>query len=1092
MKVWTRRLALLGISCTLLLAATPGAAMLAPSLVASRAITLHATGRGILAPARIVNLRKAAEAGSAPGQHPALVLPFLTVHSSPSAVSHPRAAVPTQLTPIGGVAQPLSAAPQTATAARPGVLASFPAASYSADTALFGSDQPPEPPDTQIAAGGSDLVEPVNDTLWVWSKTGTPLVHADLRVFFPVPSGYEFGDPRVAFDPLTDRWFMSGLAFDRSNSNSIVYLAASETSDPLGTWYFYTVSSKTGIIQDQPKVGFDSNVVALSWNDYLGATFTGQETWILNKSEVLAGGPVAPSSFGPDATRFDVVPAISLSTASTEYAAYNSSCGASTTGTCPTGAPAIGVVSLTGIPPNIVTWTESDPAIVATINPPAADQPGAAASVVTNDDRFLADTFDNGTLYVSGNDGCVPSGDSTERSCARLIEVATATTSVTVDGDLSYSGASLYYPAVVPDSKGNVLLAATYSSTVVYPEAVGLAIASGASSFSGTAFRSGAGVYSGNRWGDYSGAALDPTDPNHVWLAAEYAPVSGGDWGTAIGELTLAAPSVTGVRPNSGPTGGGTAVTVSGSNFASSDTVDFGATAATSATVVSPAQIDAVSPPGSAGTIDVTVATPAGTSATSSADQFAYVVPALAVTTTTLPTGRIGRAYSATLAASGGTTPYTWSISSGALPTGLTLAASTGVISGTPTGTAGTTSFTVMVDDSSSPVQSVTQALSITLAPPGGAYTALPPTRLLDSRSTGQTLGPGASLNLTVTGGSVPANATAVALNVTVTNTTAGSYLSVYPTGGSRPLLSNLNWGAGETVPNLVMVPVGTNGEVTFYNDLGNTDVVVDLEGYFAPEASGSTAGSYVPLSPARITDTRAGSGEPNSGLTLGAGGTLNVQVTGVGGVPSTGVRGVVMNVTVADTTAASYLTVYPQGGVCPLASNLNWTAGEIIANRVVVPVNSSNGQITIYNQLGSTDVVIDVNGYFTTGVTIPANESLFTPITPVRVLDTRSTGQILGAGAILTEQMGGVDGIAATATAVVTNVTAVDTTAASYFTVYPGGARPTASDVNWGAGQIVPNLTLASLSNGGGVYIYNNSGSANVIVDAFGYFSPD
>ena len=373
----------------------------------------------------------------------------------------------------------------------------------------------------------------------------------------------------------------------------------------------------------------------------------------------------------------------------------------------------------------------------------------------------------------------------------------------------------------------------------------------------------------------------------------------------------------------------------------------------------------------------------------------------------------------------------------------------------------------------------------------GGAYTALTPTRLLDTRTNGETLGPAGSLNLTVTGGAVPSDATAVALNVTVTDTTAASYLSVYPSGGSRPVVSNLNWVAGETVPNLVIVPVGASGQVTFYNYSGQTDVLVDLEGYFAPEASGSTAGSYVPLVPARITDTRTGSGFPNAGSTLTAGGSLNIQVAGAGGVASTGVTAALMNVTVTDTTAASFLTAYPSGATLPTASNLNWTAGETVANRVVVPVSSS-GQITLYNHSGQTNVIVDVDGYFTDGTTAPSTASLYLPITPVRVLDTRQTSGPLAAGTTIEQQLGGVDGIGSNASAVVSNVTAVDTTAASYCTIYPTGTnRPTASDVNWSAGQIVPNLTVATLSSSGAINIYNHAGSADVIVDAFGYFSP-
>jgi len=372
-----------------------------------------------------------------------------------------------------------------------------------------------------------------------------------------------------------------------------------------------------------------------------------------------------------------------------------------------------------------------------------------------------------------------------------------------------------------------------------------------------------------------------------------------------------------------------------------------------------------------------------------------------------------------------------------------------------------------------------------------GAYQALSPSRLLDTRATGQTLPANGSLNLTVTGGSVPAAATAVALNVTVTDTTASSYLSVYPAGQTRPLLSNLNWVAGETVPNLVIVPIGSGGQVTFYNYQGRADVLVDLEGYFAPEATGTTAGSYVPLTPARITDTRPGSGEPNSGDTLGQGTTLDVQVAGAGGVPVTGAGAALLNVTVTGTTASSYLTVYPQGSPFPGSSNLNWVAGDTVPNRVVVPVGPS-GQIAVFNYQGSADVVIDVDGYFTDGSTTPAAASLYSPITPVRVLDTRNTDQTLGPEVSLTQVMAGVDGIALNADAVVTNVTVTDTTASSYLTVYPGGAAPLASDLNWVAGQTVPNLTVATLDAAGDVSAFNQNGGADVIVDAFGYFVPE
>jgi hypothetical protein len=290
------------------------------------------------------------------------------------------------------------------------------------------------------------------------------------------------------------------------------------------------------------------------------------------------------------------------------------------------------------------------------------------------------------------------------------------------------------------------------------------------------------------------------------------------------------------------------------------------------------------------------------------------------------------------------------------------------------------------------PVSAHTQALTNQVSSTAAsAYNAMTPVRLLDTRTTSP-MGPNSTMNLnveTATSG-VPSNATAVALNVTVTGTTDSGYLSVYPTGASQPTVSNLNWVMGETVPNSVIVPVGSGGSITFYNHTGNTNVVVDLEGYFAPESGGSTAGAYVPLTPTRITDTRTGSGYPNAGSTLTAGKTLNVQVTGEGGVPA-GATGAILNVTATNTTAAGYLTVFPAGATQPTASNLNWTAGETVANRVLASL-SSTGMVSIYNYTGSTNVVVDVSGYFTANTTLPTNASLYTAITPIRLVDQYHT----------------------------------------------------------------------------------------------------
>lgn len=394
--------------------------------------------------------------------------------------------------------------------------------------------------------------------------------------------------------------------------------------------------------------------------------------------------------------------------------------------------------------------------------------------------------------------------------------------------------------------------------------------------------------------------------------------------------------------------------------------------------------------------------------------------------------------------------------------------------------------------------------ISATSTNVAGAYTALAPTRIVDTRpgsgyaDAGQSLGPQSTLAITVAGlGGVPSAATAVAINVTVTDASAASFLSIYPAGGAQPLVSSLNWAAGETVPNLVIVPVGTGNQVNLYNDAGSVDVIVDLEGYFAPESTGSTVGSYVALTPARITDTRPGSPGPNQGHTLGPGASLPIQVTGAGGVPTSlsDVQGVLLNVTVTNTSAASDLTVYPEGGTVPNVSNLNWGPGQTLANRVVVPVSTSAGQITVFNEAGNADVIVDVDGYFTKG-TAPAGASLYTAISPTRLIDTRSGSGYLGAGQTLspqftlTEPLASIGSLGSNVTAVVSNVTATDTTAPSFFTVYPGPTLPTASDLNWTTGATVANLTIATVDSTGNVSFYNDAGTTDLVTDVFGYFS--
>src|SRR5450631_2277679 len=235
---------------------------------------------------------------------------------------------------------------------------------------------------------------------------------------------------------------------------------------------------------------------------------------------------------------------------------------------------------------------------------------------------------------------------------------------------------------------------------------------------------------------------------------------------------------------------------------------------------------------------------------------------------------------------------------------------------------------------------------------PGG-YVSLTPTRLLDTRTglgaAKAPVGPGAAVHLQVLGrGGVPAaGVSAVVLNVTVTGPTASGVVSVYADQTTRPTASNLNYVKAQTVPNLVIAPVGTNGKVALYNgSAGTTQLVADVFGYYL-SGTPSVPGAYGSLTPTRLLDTRTGLGAAKA--PVGPGAAVHLQVLGRGGVPAAGVSAVVLNVTVTGPTASGVVSVYADQTTRPTASNLNYVKAQTVPNLVIAPVGT-NGKVALYN----------------------------------------------------------------------------------------------------------------------------------------------
>lgn len=257
------------------------------------------------------------------------------------------------------------------------------------------------------------------------------------------------------------------------------------------------------------------------------------------------------------------------------------------------------------------------------------------------------------------------------------------------------------------------------------------------------------------------------------------------------------------------------------------------------------------------------------------------------------------------------------------------------------------------------------------------------------------------------------------------------------------------------------------------------------------PHASSTTAGTYVPLNPVRITDTRSGSPYPNAGKKLGSTGSLNVQVEGSGGVPLDGVSAAVLNVTVVAPTAESYFAVFPEGTTRPAISNLHFTTNAISANLVTVPLGNQGG-VTIFNAVGSANVLVDVEGYYTTS---PGSTGLYDPLVPYRILGNLEAGATVGPGTSTPVRVAGIGGVPDQVSAIVANVTVADSTGSGYLTLFAAPdlgspSPPPVSDVNFTTGQIVSNRVIVPVGANGAIEVYNPTGSAQVDVDLDGYYT--
>lgn len=438
------------------------------------------------------------------------------------------------------------------------------------------------PPDPILAAGPSHLIGAVNSNFGIFSKSGTLLFQTAANSWFSnvLPNITALGgafDPKVIYDPAAGRWILVYLATDEK-TESWVLLSVSNTSDPTGNWCNIPLrgdrngNSASGNWSDYEGVGLDNQAVYITTNQFQltpggDGKFQYSRLRIIPKSQ-LYGGCISPSYFDfwdladPASTServFTLRPAFTFGTPGVEYLVNNSPFETSTYFT---------LWSLTNPLSGSPTLTAQNVPVTATTAPPNADQQDgtggtsdcpAPCLIDTGEGRLLDLMYRNGSLWTSH---AVAGGTGDDYSRVRYVRLGVGGGPPAVLEDVSFGvdGCWYYYPAVALDQNSNLAMVFTRSCTNEYAGLRYTTRATTDTTLQGsTLLKSGETNYlnpaSGkNRWGDYSGAAVDPADPSKLWLFGEYAASPANTWGTWAGQVAISGVPLPTPTPTATPT----------------------------------------------------------------------------------------------------------------------------------------------------------------------------------------------------------------------------------------------------------------------------------------------------------------------------------------------------------------------------------------------------------------------------------------------------------------------------------------------------------------------------------------------------------
>ncbi|MGZ8501588.1 MAG: hypothetical protein ACXWW6_01920 [Candidatus Limnocylindrales bacterium] len=818
-----------------------------------------------------------------------------------------------------------------------------------------------EPPDPWVAVGPEHVVQAVNLSMRITDRQGTLAVpDVALPDFFQLPAvGFFDSDPHVIYDSLHGRWLATEVSWDCFPGGGATFghgyldFAVTRTSDPTGSWdqYFATFDD---VLPDFPAPGTTTDKIGLASNIFgmvagpdcvTGASpFLAGDVIYMDWADLLDRGSVTlMESVFPETDNTDPLhpnqhwftPRVAVqvpATSSRIHIVAQFDYGTGTIG--------LGYVSLVGSVKagtlhleRVDNLTDEYPLVTGFVDPAPPNQPGSPATIVDAVDSRPTDAIWQGDrLVLVSTTSCTPAGDTIVRDCVRVTELDTSTVGTGLNDTatpvqdflVAENGEDSYMGGVGLTGNGTLHVGWTKSSATAgdFPSSwtAHQVLGDALNSLSPRqGLGEGTGTYPGTRWGDYVGVAQDPQVPSQAWDANEYS-VGLAGWATKVSRLQtgsttyipIAPVRVLDTRANLGLPGKFTS-----GNARSWQVTGVGGIPANAVAVTGNVT---VTQQGSAGFVSVTVTS----------------VDNPPSSTINFPLGQT-RANNVTIALS---------------PAGRLSAVFRG-LSGKKTHILFDVTGYFLADDT------------------GSTFNPVTPFRILDTRANVGLPGKfhaNTVRTLQITGGPVPAGATAITGNFTMVSPSKVGYAAVTKDPDNTPPNSTINFPAGSVRANGVFAPLSASGALSIVYKAktgGTSHVLLDVTGYFMDDLTGL---KFVPLNPSRIMDSRSSAVLSGVSGAFHSGTPKTLTAQGHWGVPLAAVA-VTGNLTVNGQTARGYVSATPDPDPTPPTSTINFLAGDTMANGIVAPLNGTGRSSFVYKGTPSagkvTHLIFDLSGYF-------------------------------------------------------------------------------------------------------------------------------